>query len=70
MGINKLFSNLGRLYLEPSYDYRAADKIDEENYKNKKLLEEKKKNEKYEESNASVKITKKVKAHKKGGCCG
>ena len=68
VGINNLFNNLGRLYLEPDYDYKAADEIDKENYKNKKLLEEKKKNE---ESNMSVKITKKAKNNNKSkGCCG
>ena len=68
-GVDKLFKNLGRLYLDPEFDYKAADKIDEENYRNKKLLEEKKKDEQIDESNQSVKITKKVN-NKRRGCCG
>jgi len=68
VGINALFENLGRLYLDPDFDYKAQDRIDKENYEQKKLMEESKKNQ---ESNMSVKITKKAKNNnKRRGCCG
>ena len=34
-GINNLFENLGRKYLNPNFDYQEADKIAEEIYKKK-----------------------------------
>ena len=42
MGIDNLFQNLGRVYFDPDFDYKAQDKIDEENYK-KKMKENKNK---------------------------
>ena len=71
MGIDNLFQNLGRLYLEPDFDYKAQDKIDEENYK-KKINENKNKEiiDK-DESSTKVKISSisSVNNNKKK-CCG
>ena len=36
IGIDNLFENIGRKYLDPNYDYEAADKIAEEKYKKKR----------------------------------
>ena len=71
VGIDNLFQNLGRLYLEPDFDYKAQDKIDEENYK-KKINENKNKEiiDK-DESSTKVKISSisSVNNNKKK-CCG
>ena len=70
-GVDNLFQNLGRLYLEPDFDYKAKDKIDEENYKKK--MNEKKNQKDFEEDefSTSVKIgsiSSKNNNNKK--CCG
>ena len=71
VGIDNLFQNLGRLYLEPDFDYKAQDKIDEENYK-KKINENKNKEiiDK-DESSTSVKLSSiSSKNNSKIKCCG
>ena len=35
-GINNLFENIGRKYIDPKFDYQEADRIAEENYNKKK----------------------------------
>ena len=71
VGIDNLFQNLGRLYLEPDFDYKAQDKIDEENYKkkinenrNKEIIDK-------DESSTKVKISSisSINNNKKK-CCG
>ena len=68
IGINNLFENIGRKYLDPKFDYQAADKIAEEKYKKRKEKEQmsKKKNER----KRGVKLDVKNEKEKKGGCCG
>ena len=67
-GINNLFENLGRKYLNPNFDYQEADKIAEEIYKKKK--EEKAKN-KIQNKSRGVKLDiKSTNKNKKKGCCG
>ena len=68
-GIDNLFYNLGRLYLEPDFDYKAKDKLDEENYR-KKLNENKnKKKSEDDELNTNVKISINNKNNNKKKCC-
>ena len=68
MGINNLFNNIARKYLDPAYDYQAADKIAEEEYKKrKKEQNERKKNEKQRGVKLNIQSNKEK---KKGGCCG
>ena len=71
VGVDNLFQNLGRLYLDPDFDYKAKDKIDEENYK-KKINENKNKKEfEEDEFSNSVKISSVSSKHKnKNKCCG
>ena len=68
IGINNLFENIGRKYLDPKFDYQAADKIAEEKYKKRKEKEQmsKKKNER----KRGVKLEVKNEKGKRGGCCG
>ena len=68
IGINNLFENIGRKYLDPKFDYQAADKIAEEKYKKRKEKEQisKKKNER----KRGVKLEVKNEKEKRGGCCG
>jgi len=66
-GINNLFSNIARKYLDPNYDYQAADKIAEEEYKKRK--QEKQKEKKNNDKQRGVKLNV-TKEQKKGGCCG
>ena len=54
VGIDNLFQNLGRLYLEPDFDYKAQDKIDEENYKKK--INENKNKEIIDKNESSTKV--------------
>ena len=65
VGINSLFENLGRKYLDPTFDYQAADKTAMEKYKKKK--EEEKKRHK-DKNNRGVKLD--FNKNKKKGCCG
>ena len=69
LGIHNLFENIGRKYLDPKYDYQAADKIAEEKYKKRK---EKEMAQKKEQRKRGVKLEiKNNKNEKKGGkCCG
>ena len=68
-GVNTLFQNLGRVYLEPGFDYKQKDNIDKENFDKKKIEEARDKmREKEKESNMSVKIVN-HKSKKKKGCC-
>ena len=55
MGVNNLFNNLGKLYLQPDFDYKEGDLIEQENY-NKKKMKENQNREADAESNPSVKI--------------
>ena len=66
-GINILFKNLGRAYLEPGFDYKKNDKIDKENF-SKKKIEEARDKLREKESNMSIKIVK-TKNKEKSGCC-
>ena len=67
-GVENLFHNLGRLYLEPDFDYKAKDKLDEENYR-KKLNENKnKKKDEDDELNPNIKISINKNNNKKR-CC-
>ena len=69
LGVNSLFQNLGRVYLEPGFDYKQKDNIDKENFDKKKIEEARDKmREKEKESNMSVKIVN-HKSKKKKGCC-
>ena len=69
LGVNTLFQNLGRVYLEPGFDYKQKDNIDKENFDKKKIEEARDKmREKEKESNMSVKIVN-HKNKKKKGCC-
>ena len=69
LGVNTLFQNLGRVYLEPGFDYKQKDNIDKENFDKKKIEEARDKlREKEKESNMSVKIVN-HKSKKKKGCC-
>ena len=71
MGIDNLFQNLGRVYFDPDFDYKAQDKIDEENYKKKMNENKNKKNIEYDDDNTSVKISMlSSKKEKRKGCCG
>ena len=66
-GVENLFHNLGRLYLEPDFDYKAKDKLDEENYR-KKLKENKnKKKDEDDELNTNIKIS--INKNNKKRCC-
>ena len=66
-GVENLFHNLGRLYLEPDFDYKAKDKLDEENYR-KKLNENKnKKKDEDDELNTKIKIS--INKNNKKRCC-
>ena len=68
-GVENLFHNLGRLYLEPDFDYKAKDKLDEENYR-KKLNENKnKKKDEDDELNTNIKISINNKNNNKKKCC-
>ena len=55
MGVNNLFNNLGKLYLQPDFDYKEGDLIEQENY-NKKKMKENQNREEDAESSPSVKI--------------
>ena len=68
-GINNLFENIGKKYLDPNYDYQAADKIAEETYKKKKEEEKKNKKSNPNERKRGVKLDIKKKEQKKEGCC-
>ena len=65
-GINNLFENIGRKYIDPKFDYQEADRIAEENYnkKKKELEEAKKKKEKRRGVKLDVQNNK-----KKEKCC-
>ena len=67
LGVNTLFQNLGRVYLEPGFDYKQKDNIDKENF-DKKKIEEARDKMREKESNRSVKIVN-HKIKKKKGCC-
>ena len=66
-GINILFKNLGRTYLEPGFDYKKGDNIDKEKF-NKKKIDEARDKLRENESNMSVKIVKQKNTEKKF-CC-
>ena len=68
-GINSMFKNIGRKYLDPKYDYQAADKIAQENFRKKKEEEEKRKKERNDRKRG-VKIDIETNKEKKKGCCG
>ena len=64
-GINNLFENIGRKYIDPKFDYQEADRIAEENYnKKKKEIEEAKKKK---GKRRIVKLD--VQTSKKKACC-
>lgn len=66
IGIDNLFENIGRKYLDPNYDYEAADKIAEEKYKKKRDEEiARRKSIK----NRGVKLDIKSNKKKKKKCC-
>mgnify|MGYP002626535085 CR=1 FL=1 len=67
VGINSLFENIGRKYLNPAFDYQAADKIAMEKF-NKKKEEERKKHKDKKKNNRGVKLN--IENNKKKGCCG
>jgi len=67
-GINSMFKNIGRKYLDPKFDYQEADKIAQENFRKKKEENEKKKKERSKKR--GVKINIQDNKGKKGGCCG
>jgi len=67
MGINSLFENIGRKYLDPTFDYQAADKIAMEKFKKKKE-EEKKRHKDKKNNNRGVKLD--IQKNTKRGCCG
>ena len=67
VGINSLFENLGRKYLDPTFDYQAADKTAMEKYKKKKEEEKKRHKDKKNNKNG-IKLD--IKKNKKKGCCG
>ena len=68
-GINNLFENLARKYLDPKYDYQAADKIAEEEYKKRKQEEQlSKKNTR--ERGVKLKLNNVNKNKKQERCCG
>ncbi len=65
LGINNLFENIGRKYIDPKFDYQEADRIAEENYnKKKKEIEEAKKKK---GKRRIVKLD--VQTSKKKACC-
>ena len=66
-GINNLFENLGKKYLNPNFDYQEEEKKAEEQYIKRK---EEKLNKKSINKNRGVTLTIKRKEKKKGGCCG
>ena len=68
VGINSLFENLGRKYLDPTFDYQAADKTAMEKYKKKKEEEKRHKDKKNNNNNRGVKLD--FNKNKKKGCCG
>ena len=70
-GINNLFNNIARKYLDPKYDYQAADKIAEEEYKKRKKehQKEKKNNERQRGIKINIESNESNK-EKKGKCCG
>ena len=70
MGIANIFNILGRLYIQPDYDYKSKEKNDKENFEKKKINEEREKlREKEKDSNVSIKIRRNSHKKKKG-CCG
>ena len=71
-GINKLFENIGRKYLDPDYDYQIEDKKAEEEYKNKKIERRNSKisSLKNNENHNKLKLdTESIKPKPKEGCC-
>lgn len=68
-GVNNLFENLARKYLDPNYDYQAADKIAQEEFEKKKQEKEMSKH-KIERRGTKLKLNKVNEKRKKGGCCG
>ena len=70
-GINNLFYNLCRTYLDPDYDYKEKDKIDLKKKKKKKLKEEEEKNKKDTQTNSSMSVKLSTIHFKRSkGCCG
>ena len=69
IGINNLFENIGRKYLDPKFDYQAADKIAEEKYKRRKE-KEKQMSKSKNERKRGVKLGVKKNKEKSRGCCG
>ena len=71
LGISTLFDNLGRTYLDPSFDYKKEENIEKENFEKKKIEEEREKIREKEKENIKIgndndnKDTNK----KKKGCC-
>ena len=71
LGISTLFDNLGRTYLDPSFDYKKGENIEKENFEKKKIEEEREKIREKEKENIKIgndndnKDTNK----KKKGCC-
>ena len=66
-GVDNLFHNLGRLYLEPDFDYKAKDKLDEENYRKKLNDNKNKKKDEDDELNTNIKIS--INKNNKKRCC-
>ena len=66
-GVDNLFHNLGRLYLEPDFDYKAKDKLDEENYRKKLNDNKNKKKDEDDELNKNIKIS--FNKNNKKRCC-
>ena len=68
-GITNLFQNIGRKYLDPNFDYQAADKVAEENYQKKKKEDAKRKAQNQtQKRGVKLNITSE-KENKKKGCC-
>ena len=71
LGISTLFDNLGKTYLDPSFDYKKGENIEKENFEKKKIEEEREKIREKEKENIKIgndndnKDTNK----KKKGCC-
>ena len=70
-GINTLFENLGKKYINPNYDYTKGDDEQKKQYEEKKKLEaSNKKSKGLYKNNDRLKLDKKKnKDKKRGGCC-
>jgi small GTP-binding protein len=70
VGIDSLFENIGRKYLDPNFDYQKADNIARENFdKRKKEQEEERKRKAELQKGRGVRIEVKKKTKVQKGCC-